>query len=206
MKALVGKKIGISAPGSATDALLTYLFRKQGLDAQRDVTKVNLGNVTPAAALAALSSGRVDAVCWPVPVGQQAEAQGIGRIFISPAKGDIPAMSGMIYGVIYAKQSVIDTKPKAVQALIRAIAQAETWIEKNAAQARTLLQKDLQLDGKTTNAVAQAAMASVPQTPQMREPGYRVAMQFHVDAGLLAIALAYNDLVATETINQALAR
>ncbi|HZR43799.1 MAG TPA: ABC transporter substrate-binding protein, partial [Ktedonobacteraceae bacterium] len=34
VKALVGKKIGVSAPNSATDALVTYLFRQQGLDAQ----------------------------------------------------------------------------------------------------------------------------------------------------------------------------
>jgi hypothetical protein len=29
-------------------------------------------------------------------------------------------------------------------------------------------------------------------------------MQFHVQGGLLAIALAYNDMVATDTLNEAL--
>lgn len=204
VKALVGKKIGISAPGSATDALLVYLFRQYGLDSDRDATKVNLGNVTPVSALAALSSGRVDAVSWPTPAGQEAEVQGIGDLFISPVKGDIPRMQGMIYGVLYTTQQVIDAKPKAVQALIRAFAQAEAWIEKNPAQVATLLQKYLQLDKQTTNTVAQAAMSSVPQTLQIDKQAYETANQFHVKAGLIAIALGYNDLVATETINNAL--
>ena len=206
VKALVGKKIGISAPGSATDALITYLFRQQGLNDQRDVTKDNLGNVTPGSALAALATGRVDAVSFPTPAGQEAEAQAIGDLFISPVKGDVPSMQGMIYGVLYTTQQVIVTKPKAVQALIRAFAQAEAWIAQHPAQAAALLQKYLQIDRTTTTTVAQAAMSSVPQTPQVSQQGYTIANQFHVKAGLIALALAYNDLVDTSTINTALAQ
>ncbi|QBD81314.1 ABC transporter substrate-binding protein [Ktedonosporobacter rubrisoli] len=90
---LIGKKVGISAPGSATDAMVTYLFRSQHLDSQRDVVKVNVG-ADSSAMLAALQSGRVDAIAVAPPAGEQAELRGIGDTFISPARGDIPDLSG----------------------------------------------------------------------------------------------------------------
>ncbi len=204
VKALVGKKLGITAPGSGTESLFVYLFRQFGFDEQRDATAVNLGNVNPAVAIAALSSGRVDAVAFPVPTGQVAEAKGVGDIFISPDHGDVPEMVGQLHGVIYARQQVIDAKPKAIQAFIRAIAQAEAFIHQQPAQAKILLQKYLKLDPKTAQAVFTATMSIMAQTPQISQKDYDVANQFHVKAGLIAIALPYKDVVATNTINQAL--
>jgi ABC-type nitrate/sulfonate/bicarbonate transport system substrate-binding protein len=200
----VGKKVGITTPGSGTEALLIYLFRKYGYNSQRDVTEVSLGNVNPAAGAAALSSGRVDAVAFPVPTGQVAQVQGVGDIFISPDRGDVPEMVGQVHGVIYAKQQVIDAKPKAVQAFIRAIAQAEAFIYQHPDQAETLMGKYLNLKPQVTKAIFAATKPIYPSTPQISQQGYDAANQFHVKAGLIAIALGYNDLVATDTINAAL--
>lgn len=203
IQALVGKKVGISAPNSATDALLTYLFRQQGLDAQKDVTKVNV-TADIATDLAALRSGRVDAVVVSAPAGTIAEVQGFGDTFISPVRGDVPSMQGQLFGVAYIKQSVIDAKPKAVQAFIRAIGQAETFIQNNPDQARALLGKYLQLDPKTLDLAWSATKVAMPPTPQITQQSYDTANQFHVKAGLIAVALAYKDLVASDTIDKAL--
>jgi hypothetical protein len=43
-----------------------------------------------------------------------------------------------------------------------------------------------------------------PESPQISLQGYDTAAQFHVKAGLIKQAPAYNDLVATNTINSAL--
>lgn len=203
IKALVGKKIGISAPGSAPDMLVTYLFRQQGLDAQKDAIKVNLSAAIPSQ-LAALQSGRVDAVAVLVPGGEEAEMQGFGDIFISPVRGDVPDMQGQLFGVSYARKSVIDAKPRAVQAFIRAMAQAEDYIHKNPNQMTALLEKYLKLDKKVLNIAWNATKASVPLTPQVSQQAYNTADQFHVKAGLIAMAPDYKELVATDTINKAL--
>jgi NitT/TauT family transport system substrate-binding protein len=203
VKALVGKKVGISAPNSASDALITYLFRQQGLDSQKDVTKVNVGAAL-GPDLAALQANRVDAVITSSPAGEEAEVRGFGDSFISPVQGDVPSMTGQLFGVLYAKQSVIDAKPKAVQAFIRAIAQAETFIQKNPDKVAALLGKYLGLDQKSLNLAWSHAKASMPQTPQIDQQAYETANQFHVKAGLIAVPLAYNNLVATDTINKAL--
>jgi ABC-type nitrate/sulfonate/bicarbonate transport system substrate-binding protein len=203
IKALEGKKIGVSAPGSATDALVTYLFRRQGLDSQKDAVKVYLGASIPSD-LAALQAGRVDAISVTAPGGEEAEVQGFGDTFISPVRGDVPSMQGQLFGVAYARQSVIDAKPKAVQAFIRAMAQAEDYIQKNPNQMPTLLEKYLKLDKKALNIAWNATKASMPPSPQVSQQAYDIANQFHVKAGLIAVELAYKDLVATDTINKAL--
>lgn len=203
VKALQGKKVGISSPNSASDALLTYLFRQQGMDAQRDVTKVNLGAAVPAN-LAALQAGRVDATVVTAPAGEIAETQGIGDRFISPMRGDVPSMQGQLFGVLFAKQGTIDAKPKAVQAFIRAIAQAEDYIQKNPGQMEPILEKYLKVNQKVAGLLWNDSKSSMPVNPQVGQKTYDTANEFHVKAGLIAVDLAYKDLVDTDTINKAL--
>lgn len=203
VKALVGKKIGITAPGSGTEALLTYLFKLYGYSDKRDATLVNLGGAETAA-LAALSSGRVDAVSFFSPLGQEAEAAGAGDIFISPDRGDVPGMEGQLHGVFYAKQSVITAKPKAAQAFIRGIAQAEAFIHNNPSQTMVLLGKYLGQDQQVTKAVFAATQSIYPSSPVIDQKAYDEANQFHVKAGLIAAALPYKNMVATSTIQSAL--
>jgi NitT/TauT family transport system substrate-binding protein len=201
--ALRGKKIGITGPGSGTEALVVYLFKQEDLNVQKDATLVNLGS-NETGALAALKTGRVDALSFFSPIGQAAEAQGIGDILISPGRGDIPGLRGDIHGVFYTRQSTINTRSKAVLAFIRAVTQAETYIQQNPSQARTLLNNYLKL-GPQVTATTYAATAPVwAPNPQISQAAYNVAAQFHVQAGLIKAAPPYSSLVATNTINSAL--
>ena len=204
VNALRGKKVGVPALRSAMEGLLTYLFTTYGYNFQKDATEVNLGASNPVTALGALRTGRVDAIAFPLPAGEEAEQQDIGDIFISPIRGDVPAMQGQINTVLYARQDVISTRSKAVQALIRALAQAQNFIRKNPTQAMTLLAKYLKLNHNLVGTIATAAFPGIPQSPQVSQQGYDVAAQFHVQAGLIKSAPSYNTMVATSTINQAL--
>ncbi len=204
VEALKGKKVGISGPGSSTDALVTYLFRQQGLNAQTDVVKESLGTSVPAV-LAALQSGRVDAVALAMPGGEVATAKGFGDIFISPVRGDDPALVGQLYDVAYAKQSVMNAKPRAIQAFIRGLAQTDTFIQQQPDKTFALLKTYMStVSPKALNNAWNILKPSMPKTPQICQNGYNVANQFHLKAGLIAVPLAYNDLVAENTINQAI--
>ncbi|WP_207229581.1 ABC transporter substrate-binding protein [Ktedonosporobacter rubrisoli] len=203
VKALVDKKIGDAGNSGTTEALIVYLFKMYGFDAQRDATLVNVGGTT-AAGLAALANGSVDVLSFPAPAGPEAEVRGIGSIFISPVRGDIPAMVDQSYGVLFLKQSVIDAKPKAVQAFIRALAQAQEWIRRNPKRAKELLGKYLKLDQKNMDAVASLAMPSMAATPQISRQAFNTANEFHVKAGLLAVGPHYEDLVDSTLIHRAL--
>jgi NitT/TauT family transport system substrate-binding protein len=203
VNALQNKKIGITGAGSSTQGLLTYLFRQQGLDASKVTTQVSLGS-SSATALAALESGAVDALSFLPPIGQLAEAKGVGDILISPMRGDIPGLKNDVHGVFYTKQSTIDSKPEAIAAYIRAIAQAESFIQDNPVQAKAHLNTYLALGPSVTDAIYAEFGPDMAKTPQIDQSSYNVAGQFHVNAGLISIIPSYSELVANNTIDGAL--
>jgi ABC-type nitrate/sulfonate/bicarbonate transport system substrate-binding protein len=173
------------------------------MDAHKDATLVNLGSNQPAA-LAALRSNRVDALSFFSPIGQVVEAQGVGDLFISPDNGDVPGLRGDVHGIFYTRQSVIDSKPRAVAAFIRAVAQAENYIQANPAKAQVLLKSYLKYGTKVASAVYAATSPVWAQNPQLNQSSYGVAARFHVQAGLISIAPTYSQVVATSTIDAAL--
>lgn len=203
ISALKGKTIGITGPGSATQGLLTYLFKQIGLDAAKNTRQISLGSST-ATALNALQSGQVDVLSFLPPIGQTVKAKNVGDIWISPMRGDIPGLRGDVHGVFYTKQSTIDARPAAIAAYIRAISQAEAYIQNNPTETKILLNDYLGLGQTITDAVYAAAAPDIARSPQITQSAYNVAGQFHVNAGLVTIIPSYSLLVASNTIDKAI--
>jgi NitT/TauT family transport system substrate-binding protein len=203
IKALKGKNVGVTGPHTGTSALLTYLFSQVGLNADKDLNEISLGS-TNTAALAALQNNKVDAVSLFSPIGQAAEDKGIGDIFISPDAGDVPEMKNDLHGVFYSKQGNIDAQPKAMAAFIRAIGQAEAFIQDDPAGATKMLNDYLKLGTKVTAAVYKATSPVWAKSPVVEQDAYDTATNFHLKAGLITIKLNYKDVVASSTISDAL--
>ena len=75
---LRGKKIGISSLGSAGDLLFGYVLRKYGIDTNREVFWLAVGNT--AERLQALYSGAVDAADLTFPADAAGRAERISRL------------------------------------------------------------------------------------------------------------------------------
>jgi NitT/TauT family transport system substrate-binding protein len=204
VRALVGKKIGVISTTGQTGGFATYLFRLFGLDVNKSATLVAVGN-SVAAAVAALKAGRVDALSFYKPVGEFVETQGIGQIWISPIKGDVPQMTGQLNSVFYAKESLIHAKPNTIKALVRAMAMALAFIQKYPDQAARILQKYTHIDDKTMVAAAADLRTSYATTPVVDQKAYNVATAFDVEAGLISVAPPFQSLVDTDTASQAMA-
>jgi NitT/TauT family transport system substrate-binding protein len=80
---LKGKKIGISSLGSAGDLLFGYVLRKYGIDTNREVYWLAVGNT--AERMQALYSGMVDAADLTYPADVQAERKGF-RVLLDAKK------------------------------------------------------------------------------------------------------------------------
>lgn len=204
IQALRGKKIGMTGPGSGTEALVKYLFKQANMDPAKDATLVNLG-ADASAAIGALKANRVDALSFFQPVGQQAEATGVGRIYISPARGDVPALKGATHGVVFTTQGVIDRKDKAVAAFLRAIAKAEATINGDDAKAGDLLQNyQKAMKPETVQALVPVLQAEIPDTPALTEAGYNLSAEFHLQTGLVTAAPPFTEAVPASWIASAL--
>jgi NitT/TauT family transport system substrate-binding protein len=175
---LKGKRVGITGPGSGTQALVDYLFKLQGLDSTRDVELVNVG-ANQTAVLETMKTGRIDAVSFAWPMTMIAEASNIGKGLIVPAS-DVPSMHDEVQGVIYAKPDALVKRQDAMVAYVHAIGRAEAYLHKNTGQARALLkQYDAALSDPAIDALLTAYIPVLPNQPSIGADSFEKALQFH---------------------------
>jgi NitT/TauT family transport system substrate-binding protein len=195
VQSLVGKNIGITGPGSGTEALVKHLFGTIDKNPSKDSTLVNLGASTTGA-IGALSEGQVDALAFFQPVGQMAESQGVGEIYVSPQRGDIPEMAGQLHGTLFSTTTAIDNKPEQIQGFNKAIDSALGFIADNPDDAAKLLKTYLKAtDQDTVDALIKLLPEEMATSTTVPEDGYEKAVDFHIDSGLIPEGLAYSDIV-----------
>jgi ABC-type nitrate/sulfonate/bicarbonate transport system substrate-binding protein len=201
-RSLKGLKIGITGPGSGTEALVTYLFKLAGMNPQTDATLVNLGGDS-SAALAALKSGRVDAVSYAQPLGQEAAITGAGSIYISPSRGDIPALAGAAQGVAFTNSAVLANKKQAVEAFVAGITKAEKLIHTAPTSTLGALLKDYlpALTPTMVAAIIPLLRAEIPANPAISAQAYQAVARFHQASGLVANPPAMNAIVDSPLIS-----
>jgi NitT/TauT family transport system substrate-binding protein len=191
--ALVGKKIGITGPGSGTEALVDYLFGSIGHHTATDATLVNLGSAATSA-IGALKAGRVDALAFFQPIAQQAAAAEAGRTFISPARGDVPSLRGALHGVVFSTQKLLNRKQKELAGFQRAMRRALADVHGD--DARTLLGQYLKgTDPRALDAVVPILRREVPTDPAVQRASYDTAREFHLDSGLVRRAPTYEQIL-----------
>lgn len=126
---LRGKKIGVSAPGSSTNMVANLVLSRAGIKAS-DVSYVGVG--TGAAALTALRSGQIDAMCNTDPVMTMLEQKGDVRIISDTRtlKGTQDVFGGpMPAACFYTHADFVRSNPNTCQALANAIVHGLKWLQ-----------------------------------------------------------------------------
>jgi NitT/TauT family transport system substrate-binding protein len=126
---LEGRRIGVSAPGSSTHTFARWALAREGAKPD-DAVFVPMASSN--AALEALRSGQVHALCHSDPLIAQAE-QKLGLRVVADARtlrasqelfgGTMPA------SCLYAGQAFIQKRPEPVQALVHAMVHALKWLQ-----------------------------------------------------------------------------
>ncbi|MUL41992.1 ABC transporter substrate-binding protein [Streptomonospora sp. PA3] len=192
--ALEGKNIGITGPGSGTEALVAYVFQRNGLDPATDAKLVNLG-ADPSAALGALESGQVDALSFFQPVPQQAEATGVGTTYISPSRGDIPGFEHTAHGVVFSTRAVREDKAEEVEAFQRAIERANKDIREDPKIQELLASYMEGIDEQAREELVPIMREQVPPGIGFSKDSVETALEFHTSTGLVENPPGYTEIV-----------
>lgn len=127
---LKGKKIGVTAPGSSTSIMASFVLAKGGLK-PTDVSFIGVGAAS--GALSALRSGQIDAIANLDPVISMLEQKNeIKTIADTRTLKDTNAVFGgpMPAATLYAPEAFIKKYPNTTQALTNAMVRALKWIQK----------------------------------------------------------------------------
>ena len=133
IKDLVGKPVGVSAPGSSTDELVKFLLRKNDLDPQ-SIPVVTAGIATM---LAALEQDRVWAGVAVDPLATKLERDGIARPLYDTRteKGTVEVFGGpWPAGGFYSTLEFLQKNPRTVQGLVNAAVRTLRYIQEHSAE------------------------------------------------------------------------
>lgn len=114
---LKGKKIAVNRFGGAPDFLLRYVLSKNGLDAQKDVTILQMGD--PSSRLLSLSSGAIDATLLLVPEDKVAVEKGL-PVIVDFATLKLPYVNI----VLGANKKFLDDSPAVVRSFLACYSEA----------------------------------------------------------------------------------
>jgi len=155
IKALKGKRVGVSGIGSGPDSLLREMLRQNGLDANRDVTILSLG-VMPTI-YAGLQNGIVDGAMLSPPVTFKAEEAGF-RELVSFPKQDLVELQG----AILVRDALLQAEPVQVGRFLRASYKGFLYLKENRAGSIPIIARYLQVNevqaGKAYDQVVLPAM------------------------------------------------
>ncbi|WP_240648213.1 ABC transporter substrate-binding protein [Pararobbsia silviterrae] len=135
LASLKGKKIGVTAPASYSDNVLRWSLLKAGINPDRDVTIVSVGDGNTAKA--ALLSGRVDAVMASTPDVLDYQINDPGKTEILYDWRKIPHSGQAVIGL----QKWITAHPDAARGVARAVLKAEQTVQTDPDEVRKIIRK-----------------------------------------------------------------
>jgi len=176
---LRGKKIGVTAPGSSTNMLVSFFLAKHGIKIS-EVSIIGVGG--GAGAVTALRSGQVDAISHLDPVLSMLEATDDIKLAVDTRSlADTQAVFGgnMPAACLYAPQAFVSANPNTCQALANAMVRADKWIQKHGPEAVAKVVPDAYLLGDTAVYVRAVANSMSGLSPDglMPEDGPATALK-----------------------------
>ena len=127
---LKGKKIGVTAPGSSTAMMASYVLAKAGLKAS-DVSFIGVG--ASSGAISAVKSGQVDAIANLDPVITMLQRDNLIKVVADTRTlKDTQAVYGgpMPAACLYTPVKFVQDNPGTTQALANAMVRALRWLQK----------------------------------------------------------------------------
>jgi NitT/TauT family transport system substrate-binding protein len=198
VKRAKGIKIAINAPGSGQDKVVRYVLKQNGLDPDKDVTIVGVGND---GLLPAFLAGQVDAYLTSSPTTDQGIAAG-GSWWFRPSQGEIAELNGFIYTTLIARPDYLKANPKMAEAVVRAITKALTILRTDEARSLTVLANYVKIAPDLLKASLRSNVAGYPKDAIITEAGFKQNVDFLAQFGQ-PITLKFDDVTTNEYAKKA---
>ena len=167
-----GKTVGVTRFGSSTDFAMRYALEKYGLDANKDVTILQLGNVP--ALLSALEAGKIQGAMLSAPTTLRAKKLGY------PMLADLQ-MLGLEYQHtgIATTRSLIKSKPELVRDFMRAYVEGIHYAKTHRGETLEILAKYLRTDDREIldDTYDSIALNLVPEKPYPTLKGIQIILR-----------------------------
>ncbi len=143
VKQLKGKRIAVSRFGSGSHILTNLVLKQAGLDPQKDVTVLQIGN--SAARLAAIMTRSIEGALISIDLVPRARREGLHVLVdLTESKVEYPVLSFFMMG------PVIENNRRMVKALIKSISEGVRIFQTDTAAAKAVIKAALRTDDPET--------------------------------------------------------
>lgn len=167
-----GKSVGVTRYGSATDFAIRYALDKYGLDTNKEVAVLQLGNQP--AQLAALEAGKVQGVMLSAPTSLRAKKMGF------PMLADMQ-MLGLEYQhtSIATSRALIKSKPDLARDFMRAVIEGVHYAKNHRKETMEVITKYLRTDDKEVleDTYESIVLGLVPEKPYPTQKGIQIILR-----------------------------
>jgi NitT/TauT family transport system substrate-binding protein len=193
---LKGKKIAVSARGSLSEFLASYVLKNKGIDPSKDVFYVALGGVPTR--FAALLSGSADASLISAAQFDRGRKAGLNFLFILADL--IPEWP---QDLIYLKDDFVASRDPEFRAFMRAYRRGVATSKKDPEFTITAMQKAMRFDQPTARDGYKAYVASLPDDGRIGEKGFQLLVDQMFEEGTIKRRLTMTDLIDYRYIHEA---
>lgn len=204
VKRLEGLKIGISSPGSSTDALIRSVLVARGYDPDKTVSLLPFGAGT--SILAAFEKKLTDGVVYVAPIPEIIEQKGLGKTIINPFKNEVPELVNVPFVVTATSRATLEKKPDLMRRAMRALAKAMDFAQTHPAEtAKIMRQYFPDLDETLFQTVVETYRKATPRSPVLtREQVDKTVAWMNIGAKT-RVSAKFEDVVDDRLAKEALA-
>lgn len=197
IKALKGAVLAIQRPNGSEDQLIKFLISRAGMNPGTDVTIQNLNSF--AAMNAAMEAGTIDLLVGSPPNGQQAEGEGIGKIFISGS--EVEGLEQYPYLVLAARDADLEGDSEKLVSLLRGLQTAVDKLRDDPDGAKPCVKKSFpDLDDATFDRTYEYVLSTLPDSLLISQESYGSLVEFAKAQGD-PIDVSYDDLIAHDFVS-----
>ncbi len=167
-----GKSVGVTRYGSATDFAMRYALDKYGLDVNKEVAILQLGNVP--ALLAAMEAGKIQGAMLSAPTSLRAKKMGF------PMLADLQ-MLGLEYQhtSVATSRALIKSKPELARDFMRAYVEGIHYAKTHRKETLDVLAKYLRTDDREVldDTYESIVQTLVPEKPYPTQKGVQIILR-----------------------------
>lgn len=202
IKRIKGLRIGITGPGSGTDDMIRTLTSLRGVDPDKDIKILPLGNGD--SMMAAMQQGLTDGFVITSPFPETAVARGLGRIIVEPLLGDVPEATGVPYIIMSTSRATLAAKRPLLKKAVLAWTKAMKFAQENREEVRKLgRQYYKEMDEAVYNSAFDKYVKGMPTHPVIPEANVQRVANWMTLSKKTKISAVYQDVVDPELAREA---
>jgi NitT/TauT family transport system substrate-binding protein len=194
IKRIKGLRIGITGPGSGTDDMIRTLATLRGVDPDKDIKILPLGNGD--SMLAALQQNLADGFVFTSPFPETVVARKMGQIVAEPLIGEVPEAKDVPYIIMSTSRPTLEAKRPLLTKAVRAWTKAMKFAHEKPDEARKITRQYFKsMDEVVFNAAFDKYIKGMPTHPVIPEENVKRVADWMTLSKKTKISANYPDIV-----------